>query len=234
MSTKILFIHHSTGANLIREGKLRAELAKLNPDIEFWDHGYNLYNIFPTLLAKFTHHTGLRDNNGHITGHDYDIVLGNNSPREYAEIFARDASDSTLKQILGYDIIAFKNCYPTTKITSDSQLEENTGYYKSIRESLGKYPKKKFVLLTPPPLRRELTEPEYTNRAIKMVEWLKSKEFLRATTNIKVFDLFGLLTDEGGYLKKEYCRLLPMDSHPNKLANKTVAPLFAKYLTEMV
>lgn len=87
---KILFIHHSTGGNLIKEGKLRNEIKKLDSSIEFWDHNYNLFSIFTSLLANKTHLIGLTDNNGSITGTDYNIVLSNNSPKEYADIFSRN------------------------------------------------------------------------------------------------------------------------------------------------
>lgn len=33
IATKVLFIHHSTGANIINEGKLREELRLINPNI---------------------------------------------------------------------------------------------------------------------------------------------------------------------------------------------------------
>ncbi len=222
---KILFIHHSTGANLIREGRLR----NLITNAEFWDHSYNLYKVAPLLFAQFTHHKGLSDKNGKITGQDYDIVLSNNNPREYAEIFGRDPSDPTLKSILSYDIVAFKNCYPTTKIISDAMLHEYGDYYKSIFKSLKKYSEKEFVLVTPPPLREELTTPEYAERAKKLVSWLLSQ----GTSNIKVFNLFGELADENGFLKKKYSRLLPWDSHPNNLANQTIAPVFAAFLNNL-
>lgn len=230
---KILFIHHSTGANLIREGHLRDEIEKLGPRIEFWDHGYNLYQTFPKLLANFTHHTGLKDNNGVVTGKDYDIVLSNNGPREYAEIFSRDINEKTLKSILSYDVIAFKNCYPTTKITSDEQLEEDKKYYQIIRDNLKKHSQKQFVLLTPPPIRKSLTNSENAQRAQKLVHWLNSPDFLQGVSNIHVFDFFGLLVDEHGFLKKEFERLITLDSHPNKKANVTVGPIFAKKLVEV-
>ncbi len=35
---RILFMHHSTGANLIREGEVREGLSALG--YESWDHGY--------------------------------------------------------------------------------------------------------------------------------------------------------------------------------------------------
>ncbi len=226
---KILFIHHSTGGNLIAEGKLRVEVNRLDPIVQFWDHSYN----YAPLISQFTHYRGLTDASGNITGQDYNIVLSNNSPKEYAEIFARDPSDSTLQAILSYDLVAFKNCFPTTKIVSESQLEEDKKYYIAIKASLKRFPNKHFVLLTPPPLRKSMTNMTNAKRAKMLVSWLKD-EFGKDTSNISVFDLFGLLADENGFLKSEYQRLFSFDSHPNTLANKTVSPVFAKYLAETI
>lgn len=233
-SKRIIFIHHSTGGNLIREGKLRGEIKKLDPTIEFWDHNYNLYPNFTMLIANFTHLKGLSDNNGKVTGTDYNIVISNNSPKEYADIFSRDPNDSTLKQILQYDVVAFKNCYPTTRISTDEQLEDDIKYYKVIRDNLKKYPNKQFIVFTPPPARKETTNIEQATRAKKLVDFLNSKEFVDGSKNIYIFDFYTLLADENGYLKSEYTRFLPWDSHPNKKANLTVAPIFAKYLTEVL
>lgn len=229
----VLFIHHSTGGNLIKEGHLREKLEQINPGIELWDHSYNLYPILPRLLAQFTHHKGLSDNKGHITGIDYKITLSNNSPKEYAEIFSRNPNDYTLKSILQYDVIAFKNCFPTTKIISDKQLQEYKKYYETIRDSVAKYKDKKFILLTPPPLRMDLTQKEYATRTQSLIQWLQSDRFLKYTKNLFVFDLFGLFADKEGYLKKEYTRFIPLDSHPNRKANETIAPLIIDYMQKL-
>lgn len=229
----ILFIHHSTGGNLIKEGNLRTKITKLNPKIELWDHNYNLSPVLPTLLAKVTHLKGLSDPSGKVTGRDYNINISNNSPKEYAAIFARDTRNPTLKAILGYNVIAFKNCYPTTKIVSDQQLADDVRYYTVIRESIKKYPRKHFVVLTPPPTRKATTNTQNAKRAIKLVNWLNSKAFTNGVTNIYIFDLFTLLADKNGMLKKEYERLVPWDSHPNQKANLAVAPVFAKFLVKV-
>lgn len=230
---RILFIHHSTGGNLIKEGNLRDEVKKSDPTVELWDHNYNLFPIFTTLLANNTHLKGLSDAQGKVTGKDYNIVLSNNSPKEYADIFSRDPGDPTLKAILTYDVIAFKNCYPTTRITSDQQLEEDIKYYTIIRENLKKYPEKQFVLLTPPPARKETTNTEDAKRAMRLVAWLNSPDFLRGISNVYVFDFFGLLADKDGMLKKDYKRLLPWDSHPNTKANLAVAPALAEFMLKV-
>lgn len=232
--TRILFIHHSTGGNLIREGHLRRTLRKENPELELWDHNYNLFPVFAKLLATFTHLRGLSDSSGGYTGTDYKITLSNNSPKEYAEIFSRNSHDPTLKAILSYDIIAFKNCYPTTRITTDAQLIEDIDYYAKIKNAMKPFADKQFILVTPPPARKETTNAAQALRARKLVSTLNSLMFTHDTRNLHVFDLFNLLADENGYLKKEYCRMLPWDSHPNRKANKLVAPIFAKYLAGLL
>ena len=230
---KILFIHHSTGGNLIREGKLRDEIKNRDSSVQFWDHNYNLFPLFTSFLANHTHLCGLTDNTGNLTGRDYNIVLSNNSPKEYADIFSRDPENFTLKSILSYDVIAFKNCYPTTKIASDRQLEEDIFYYEKIRVSLKKYPEKQFVILTPPPERKEATNRENAKRAQKLVNWMNSKEFLQENNNIHVFDFFSQLANANGFLREEYTRLFPWDSHPNKKASRIVSPIFAEYLVKI-
>lgn len=153
---RILFIHHSTGGLLIRFGRIRQLLEKKSSEFEFWDHGYNIYSskMLSFLLGPITFRTGLSDGNGKMTGGDFQITISNNSPKEYAQIFSRDSLDTTLKQILEFEVIIFKNCFPTSKIISDTQLSEYKQYYTSIFESLAKYPNK-FIAFTQPPLREK-------------------------------------------------------------------------------
>lgn len=232
---KVLFIHHSVGGNLINQGNLRVELRKLNPNIELWDHGYSLYPFLflSKILGRITFRTGLSDKQGKMVGKDYKITLSNNSPKEYAEIFSRNPNNYTLQSILSYDVIAFKNCFPTTHITSDTQLQKDMEYYRAIRKSLSEYQNKKFIVLTPPPVRREVTTIENARRARMLASWLTSKDFLDDSTNIYVFDFYSLLADQDGILKQEYTPLIPIDSHPNKKANKIIAPIFAKFITDL-
>ena len=237
---KILFIHHSTGENLLNYGNVRKLLKQKDSEIEFWDHGYNLSPKFPTLIAKFglTFQTGLSDNNGKITGTDYNLVISNDSPKEYAEIFARENTDPTLKEILKYDIIIFKNCFPTTKIDSDKKLEEDISYYNQIRESLKKYPDKTFIVFTPPPLRKEVTKPEWAERARKLADYMDSENFVNSDDNLKVFNFFDLLADNSGennnVLKRNYTNWFYRDSHPNKKANIEIAPVFVDYILKVI
>lgn len=229
---RILFIHHSTGANLLRQGNVRTQLREKAPNLELWDHSYNLYTIFPRYLAHITHHTGLTNGECKKLFTDYDIVLSNNSPKEYEEIFSRSRDDATLSKILSYDVVMIKNCYPTTKITSEHELNEKKELYAQIRDHMSKYKKYTFIIFTPPPLRRELTESSFAKRAQELARWMASSDFIQKTDNVFVFDFFDHLADREGFLKKEYCRLISLDSHPNRRANEVVSEKFVDFVIQ--
>lgn len=227
--TKILFIHHSTGGLLLRFGNVRKLLHQKAPDIELWDHSYNYNPSFFSQLFKFK--TGLSDGNGKVLGKDFDLIISNDSPKEYAELFSRQPTDPTLKAILDFDCIIIKNCFPTTRIETEKQLEEHKKYYAQIINSLTKYPNL-FIIFTPPPLRRENTKSEWAQRARELANWLVKQE----KKNVKVFDFFDLLADKEGpnanMLKRAYCFPFIPDSHPNIKANQEIGKVFVDFLVE--
>ena len=55
--TNVVFLHHSTGGNLIAQGGVRERFTDAGYD--FWDHGYN--------------HEGLRRPDGTQTGYSYSV-----------------------------------------------------------------------------------------------------------------------------------------------------------------
>lgn len=233
MKKRILFIHHSTGGNMLREGEIRAKLYSKTKDVEFWDHSYNLVHPFPWLFALHPHLRGLSDENGHYTGIDYKIKLGNDNPGDYEAIFTKDPDKNyTLKNILGYDVIIFKNCYPTTRIDSDERLERYKRHYRTMREIFDKHKDKTFILFTPPPLRKERTKQAYAKRAIEFANWLSSEKYTKGHPNTHIFNFFGLLAGNDGTLRRDYCRKLPWDSHPNKKANIEVGEKFVEHLSD--
>jgi len=236
----ILFIHHSTGGNLLSQGEVRKLLIAKSDDVAFWDHGYNLYPslLLSKILGPITFRTGLSDPKGRQTSEDFDIVISNNSPREYAEIFNREISDPTLSKILKFDTIIFKNCFPTTKIESDEQLEEIIEYYKKVKTGVERFPEKTFVVFTPPPVRAEVTKPESAKRARKLADWMNSTEFISTSSNLKVFDFYSLLADLKGenanMLRRDYVPLIYLDSHPNRKANQQIAPMFVEFINNLL
>jgi hypothetical protein len=202
---RIIFMHHSTGAGLIWQGGAREGLTERG--YEFWDHGYN--------------DEGLTDATGEKLGLNWDVPGDNTDPDGWYAIFNQpvgDPPDNTFSHMLEYDVIIFKSCFPSSDIQSEEQFETYRDYYLSIRDVIDEHPDKLFIPFTTPPLVPNATTPENAARARRWSEYLTSDEYLDGHPNIVVFDIFGLLADEDGFLREDY-RVDEWDSHPNDIAN---------------
>lgn len=217
---RILFMHHSTGGGLIWEGNLREEFT--DRGYEFWDHGYN--------------DEGLVDNNGNWLGINWAVPDDNTDPDGWYRIFAQPVTDppgNTLSHMLAFDVILFKSCFPASDIDSEERFEDYRRYYLSIRDVMDRYPDKLFIPFTTPPLVPNATSPENAARAQRWAQYLTSDEYLAGHPNVRVFDFFHHLADENGTLKAEY-RVDEWDSHPNTLANQTVAAILVDFVDEAI
>jgi hypothetical protein len=218
--TRILFMHHSTGANLIREGGVRESFSALG--YPFWDHGYN--------------EEGLVDQAGNSTGANFEVPDDNTNPDGWAAVFAQTVTtppSTTWSQLLQYDVILFKSCFPASNITDDEMFANYTQYYLSIRAVIDAHPDKLFVAFTPPPLVPNETEPANAERARQWAAYLASPEFVGSRENLVVFDFFTLLADANGTLRPEY-RGDEWDSHPNQRANEAVGPLLVDFVQQAI
>ncbi len=217
---RILFMHHSTGGNLIQQGRVREGLSALG--YEFWDHGYN--------------EEGLCGPDGSPTGTNFAVPDDNTDPDGWAAIFAQPVTDpptNTLSYILGYDVILFKSCFPTSDITDEEMLSNYERYYLSIRDVIDQHPDKLFVAFTPPPLVPGATSPQNAVRARRWAAYLVSEGYGNGHPNLAVFDFFSLLADRDGYLRAEY-RSDEADSHPNDLANRTIGLVLIGFVHSLI
>jgi hypothetical protein len=219
-STRIIFLHHSCGENLINEGGVREGLTAIG--YEFYDHGYN--------------DDGLRDADGSNTGRNFDVPGDNTDPDGIAEIFSQplhDPPDNTFSYLMQYDVIAFKSCYPTSNIGSDDQLNEFKGYYLTARDRMDQYPDKVFIVVTQPPQVPGSTDADEGRRARALADWLASGEFLDGHPNVFTFDFFGHLAGSDNMLRPEY-RYDNHDGHPNERANREIGPLFVDFIDRAI
>ena len=220
--SNVVFLHHSTGNNLIEEGGLRGLLAQQG--IALWDHGYN--------------DQGLRDGSGRFTGYGYSVPADNTDPDGLARIFAQRAYNlpvNTLSALLQHDVIIIKSCFdPANHILSDEQLQTYKAWYLGMRDAMDRHPQRLFIVMTIPPLNATATNAQEAARARALADWLASAEFLAGHPNVATFDLFGSLAERSSsardfnMLRAAYSN--GSDSHPNRLANETVAPVFAGYI----
>jgi hypothetical protein len=217
----IIFLHHSTGANLIEQGNVRQLLTDLG--YEFYDHGYN--------------DDGLVLADGTSTGTNFGVPDDNTDPDGLAAIFAQplhDPPDNTFSHLMQYDVIAFKSCFPTSNIQSDEQLAEYKSYYLSIRDRMDEYPNKIFIVITPPPEIPNDTDSAAAARARAFASWLASGEYLSGHPNVFTFNFFNLLADPSDNMLRAEYRTDEWDAHPNELANQTIGPLFANFIDQAV
>jgi hypothetical protein len=217
--TNVVFLHHSTGANLISQGRVRERFTEAGYD--FWDHHYN--------------QTGLSRPDGSKAGYSYRIPDDNTDPDGLADIFAQPVHAlplNALSGLLQHKVIVFKSCFPASSIVSDEQLEQYKEWYLGMRDTMDAHPDRVFVVMSPPPLNPVATTPEAAARARAFADWLTSPEYLDGHPNVYAFDFFDQLAEDDP-AAQDYNMLRASyrdgeDSHPNQAANETVGPIFAK------
>jgi hypothetical protein len=224
--TNIVFLHHSTGNNLVQQGDVR-DLFEQNGYI-FWDHGYN--------------RQGLRGPSRKGMGFNYNVPNDNTDPDGLYAIFKQRTLPlplNTLSALLQHEVIIVKSCFePANNIASDAQLEMYKQWYSEIRDVMKSHPDRLFIILTTPPLNPAETTPEEAARAREYAAWLLSDEFLANSTNIEVFDFYTLLA-ENDPAQPDYNMLRSAyregsDSHPTITANEVIGPQFVDFVMEKV
>jgi hypothetical protein len=229
--TNVIFLHHSTGQNLIAQGDVRPLFTQKG--YLCWDHDYNTI--------------GLTRPDGTRTQTSYHIPEttpglkggGNTNPEGLAVLFAQpvhDPPDNAFSRLLQHEVLIFKSCFPNSAIKSTRMLQQHKAWYLGIRDVIDQHPDRVFILLTTPPLHPKATTLEEAARARVLADWLQSDEFLADHSNLFVFDFFDLLADpETNMLRTAYQRdPTTADSHPNALANQIIGPLFVDFVDEAV
>lgn len=224
--TNIVFVHHSTGNNLIKDGNVRKLFQEAG--YELWDHGYN--------------EQGLRMPDGKSTGYNYNIPGDNTNPGGLNRLLNQTEYPIPINAysgLLQHDVLVLKSCFrPTNNIRSDEQLEQYKTWYLQMRDEMDQHSEKVFIIVSPPPLNPAETNPEEATRARAFSVWLQSDEFLSGHTNIYTFDYFNYLavsdpaSEEYNMLKEQY--RVGDDSHPNQHANETIGPIFVEFISNSI
>jgi hypothetical protein len=224
--TNIVFLHHSTGDNLIAQGALREQFTEAG--FAFWDHTYN--------------EQGLRRPDGTPAGYSYSVPADNTDPDGLALIFGQPGAGlplNTLSGLLQHEVIVLKSCFaPANQIASDAQLSQHKDRYLGMRDAMDRHPDKLFVVATTPPLNPAETNAGEAARAAELARWLASDAFHGGRANIVVFDLYSRLAEgdpaapDYGMLREEFRD--GADSHPNRTANEVIGPQFADFIIDAI
>ena len=225
--TNVIFLHHSVGRALIAEGNVRPMLTELG--YQFWDHGYNSQ--------------GLVRPDGRRVWANYRIPgtgkAGNTDVDGVAELFSQSVTDppeNAFSRLLQHEVIITKSCFPNSAIKSDEMQEQFQTWYLQVRDTMDQHPDRMFIIVTTPPLHPLATNVDEAHWARAVANWLTSDAYLAGHPNVFVFDFFDLLADPStNMLRADYQRSPEEpDSHPNRLANETIGPLFVEFIDEAV
>ncbi len=231
----VMFLHHSTGRNMLTESGFRSLVDAHNDisgcDIRFWDHDYHSGNSYTGII---------KPDSTVYHGWSYGIQANIIQPYGYQEIFVQAPAfrDSLFNR---HDVIIFKNDHRTGDIETDEELLQHKAHYLAVRDILDQFPDKLFVMMSGPPRRPGEIDVDDATRARDFYNWSQSPDFLSGHDNILYFDLFDLLANpndpqdpERNMLRPEFRRSATWDNHPNVLANITNGPLFADFLLHLM
>jgi hypothetical protein len=236
----ILFLHHSTGANLYDQGGVPEEIQKHNNSE---GTSYTIEKLY------YPSKSYSKDGRGNYPYDYWNLWINNGCKNENSDTECLD----TLTE--DYDVIIFKHCYPGADILADTgnpdissnikTLENYKLQYRALRDLMDRYPDTDFIVWTLVPRHRLATNLENAGRAKEFVEWVKN-DWLHesgAHANIHLFDFWGHAAEDNpnsengqvNTLKYDYERNHgESDSHPNQLANETIGPKFAQFIIDTI
>ncbi len=221
---KIAFLHHSTGKN-IWDGGVKKCLKK---------HGRENKTKYDIKEIAFPKERPYGWNN-----YPYDywkIWVENAGPEQYMD-------EPTLEILTkGYQVIVFKHCFPVSDIMPDTgspdiasnekRLENYKLQYVALKEKMRQFPETKFLVWTGAALVEQRSDNERGTRAREFSRWVMD-EWNEPGDNIFVWDLFGLETGGGLFMKEEYAQSAT-NSHPNKEFSRQAAEEFCRRLVQII
>jgi len=234
---KIIFLHHSTGAS-VWVGKTNKYIYKLTKRGD---------------VVKYF----ARYNREKKTSHSIQELLfprsspygWNNYPFDYYNIWVKNGggtsymNEPTLEKLTSeYDIIIFKHCFPGSRIAEDTgkpdinsdekKIENYKLQYNALKARMHDFPATKFILWTPAVCtKNQMTEDE-AKRTQSFYRWILD-EWKEKDDNIFIWDYYSYETEGGLYLLDKNA-VSSENSHPNKEFSGRVAPLFCKFITDVI
>lgn len=258
----LLFIHHSTGGQLLADkGEISGPLSQ-NCIYATHPNGGGLRS-----LLEENNYIVHEASYGSVIGNETDVCHWNRKFRDHMEeILKCKQQDELFKDETENSIIIFKSCFPNSWITSDGKrpgdpdsCEKSTANYKAVYNNLLNYFKQQpdtlFVVFTAPPLAepvlykrdklmnslktflcRQDTVEKIGHRTRLFNNWLKDMKngWLKGydQKNVVVFDYYDVLTDYGRMNWSAYPTQEGKDSHPSSDGNVRTAQEFVPFLNQ--
>jgi len=234
---KIIFLHHSTGKN-IWLGNTNRYVNKLlgSSDVRKYFREYNkkystTFHIEECVFPK-KYPYGWKN----YPYDYYNIWIKNEGEKPYLE-------EPTLEMLTKeYDVIIFKHCYPVSKILEDNgipdidsdirRLENYKLQYNALKRKMYEFPNNKFIVWSPAVLIKNQLHEDEARRTYEFYKWI-TEEWDQKGDNIFLWDFYKYETEGGIYLLDKYASG-PSNSHPNRDFSARVAPLFCKFIIDVI
>lgn len=219
---KVLYLHHSTGANIWAGGipeLVTAEHARTGTELRIVDWAY------PNAPYAWS-----------------------NDPYDYWRLWVRHRGEkgfmgqATLDQLArDWDVIVVKHCFTSSRMEPDpagaaaDPARRTPANYRrqlsELRAVMREFTDTTFLVWTTPPLVAAATTPTAAALTEEHTHWLR-EEWDEPGDNIHLWD-FRAIAAADGYLRPEYAAG-PTDSHPNAELATLAAPMFVRRLVDVV
>jgi hypothetical protein len=141
-----------------------------------------------------------------------------------------------------YDVIAFKHCFPVSRIQPDTgvpninsdikALENYKLQYDALKEKMHEFPENRFIVWTPAVNTQKLMSEEEAIRTREFRDWIVN-EWDEKGDNIFVWDFYSYETEGRLYLPEKNA-VSPDNSHPGVEFSARVAPLFGQFIIDVI
>lgn len=198
-TTRLIFIHHSTGENWLRD------------DYGTWGKELNRNNYFVSDTNYDWGPEGIGSSTDIINWREW--FRSENTPRYMEALYKETKHNSDYTRTQNNpggmnEIIMFKSCFPNSAIEGnpddaaaegDQLTVSNAKYiYNDLLEYFSQNPNKLFIVITAPPL----IDGTYARNARAFNEWLVNdwlKENNYELKNVAVFDFYNVLTSANAH-----------------------------------
>lgn len=234
---KIIFLHHSTGRCIWvgETNELAYRLGRKGAVQKYFDE-YNQANHTEYLITEQAFPKK-------------DPYGWSNYPFDYYNIWVKNAGEYPFMEELTlelltkeYDVIIFKHCFPVGRIVEDrgtpdinsdeKRIENYKLQYNALKRKMQSFPNTRFIIWTPPALLKEQTTPGQAMRTNEFYRWMLD-EWDEKDDNIFIWDFYKYETEGGLYLIDEFAAA-PGDSHPGKKFSERIAPVFSKFIIDVI
>lgn len=139
-------------------------------------------------------------------------------------------------------MIIFKHCYPVSRISEDTgkpeldssekRLENYKIQYNALKEKMHQFPNNQFIVWTPAVCTKNKMTEDEAKRTNSFYKWIM-QDWKEEGDNIHIWDFYNYETEGTLYLLDKNASS-PDDPHPGKEFAARIAPIFCKFVIDVI